>query len=216
MLLWPHDLWPKGFQPLGLYPDDARRYEVMRYVAGGNDVLVAAVAPGTQEQLITGADNSDEQYYVRARNRINLADRDPIQPDLRRIAFDDDGDLILPPPGPCRNLQLIALAGGEVKAQWTQDSATRFGQPAAVAFNFYVATGATPIDFDTVTTTSTSTGRPRSQSLGTFADATTVRCVVRAVSAQGVEETNTVEASVVADASAPDAVTALTLEVTPG
>jgi hypothetical protein len=53
----------------------------------------------------------------------------------------------------------------------------------------------------------------REASLGTFADGTTVRAVVRAVSAAGAQELNEIEASVVADALAPDAVTTLTLEV---
>ena len=77
-----------------------------------------------------------------------------------------------------------------------------------------MATGATPIDFTTVSATSSGGGRPVSQALGTFAHGTTVRAVVRAVSADGDEEAITIEASVVADALAPEAVASLSVEVT--
>lgn len=198
--------------PRGFFPDDASRYEVMRRVSGGDDVVSAVLEPGTIQASLTGVDNSDEDYYVRVYNRCNLPDQDPIELDLKRVAFDNDGDLILPVPPAPTGLSLVAGPGGLVTAKWVK--LNRRGRTNAQSFNVYFATGATPIDFTTVSATSSGGGRPVSQALGTFAHGTTVRVVVRAVSADGTEETNTIEASVVADAQAPDAVASLSVEVT--
>ena len=184
----------------------------MRRVNGSDDVLAATTEPGTTQATLTGADNSDEDYYVRVYNCRNLADQDPIELDLKRVAFDDNGDLILPVPPAPTGLSLVAGPGGLVTANWV--TLNRRGRITAQRFTVYVATGATPIDFTTVSATSSGGGRPVSQALGTFAHGTTVRAVVRAVSADGDEEANTIEASVVADALAPEAVASLSVEVT--
>lgn len=214
MLMFPTEFWPAGFWPQTLFPGDARRYEVMRRVTGGDDVLVASAGPGELQAVVAGIDNSAENFYVCAYNRVNLPDRDPIDGDLRLIAFDTEGDLIVPVPSAVRDLRLVAKAGGMVTAEWEQRS--RRGTPAAASFNVYVATEMDDVIFTTPTHAGVvSVSRPRSLSLGTFLHGTVVKTVVRAVSADGAEETNTNQATATADSQSPAAVTVTSLGATP-
>ena len=214
MMMFPADLWPAGLLPEGLTPDDASRYEVRSLDAlGGDDQLHAALLPGTTAHVYTGVDNSDRRLYVRAYNRRNLPDRDPITSDLRRAAFDGDGQLILPAPDPVSALTLIAGAGGSVVASWTH--VRRGSAPAATSFRIYVALDGAAMDLATPTQAVTSAARPTRASLGSYDHGTLVRVSVRPVSAQGAEGPATAEVTILADAQAPSAVTALQLEATP-
>ena len=206
--------WPVSRFPRGRFPDNASRYQVLRRVQPDADELVAIVPPGTLAATLTGADLSDELYYVRAVNRCGLADRDPVEPDLRRVAFDAAGTLILPAPSPVTDLSLVAAADGEVLARWTHRS--RRDAPPAATFNVYAATGGSALDFDSPTLAGLRpAGRPLTASLGPYPHGTAVRAVVRAVSESGVEEANTRESAAVADAQAPDRFAALALEIVP-
>ncbi|MEM7626583.1 MAG: hypothetical protein AAF333_13385 [Planctomycetota bacterium] len=212
-MIYSPDL-PTGYLPLGYRPDDARRYGVIRRVEGGDDELVATTEPGTLERVVEGINNSAERFYVTAVNRVDLPDRDVIDVDLRLVAFDGTGELILPVPSPVRNLRLVPGPGGQVSAEWYQRS--RGAAPAAASFNVYVATGTDPIDFAAPALAGVSPRlRSRSVELGTFAHGTLVKAVVRAVSAQGAEEANTIEAQVTADAIPPAPASLLTVETKP-
>ncbi|MEL7087524.1 MAG: hypothetical protein AAGL98_03640 [Planctomycetota bacterium] len=212
MRLFPDQFWPTGLMPQSLFPDDARRYAVLRRVVGGDDVVVATAEPGDLQHIITGLDDSADEFYIRAYNRANQADEDLARLSLRRIAFAASGALILPIPGAVRDLRLVAGPGGLVTAQWSQRS--RGADPRAASFNVYLATGTGTIDFTTPTLPGVvAGGRPRSTSLGIFAHGTAVKASVRAVSAQGAEDDNTRVAVVTADAQPPAVVTIVSAEV---
>ncbi|MEO0477752.1 MAG: hypothetical protein AAF085_17545, partial [Planctomycetota bacterium] len=118
---------------------------------------------------------------------------------LRRVAMDADNQLIPPAPNAPHGLKLTLGVNGLVTASWQHSDIN--SEADAAGFNVYLATGATPFDFDTV---NHSIDLPsKSVSLGTFADATTVRVIVRARTAGGIEETNTNETTATADALAP-------------
>ncbi|MEM6751199.1 MAG: hypothetical protein AAF612_12100 [Planctomycetota bacterium] len=204
---------PAGFDRRGLRPDFTSRYEVVaREVA--TDTVLATAAPDASSALVTGADGSDRRVYVRVVNAAGLADRDPALFDLRRVAFDGDGQLILPVPLAPAQLQLVALAGGRVEARFRGRSRRRL--PAPATFRVYVATGGDAIGYGMPTLTLAGGARALTADLGAFAHGTAVRAVVRAVSSAGAEEQNTEEAAATADAQAPAAVTSLGVEVTPG
>ncbi|MEM6392502.1 MAG: hypothetical protein AAF797_06995 [Planctomycetota bacterium] len=211
-MLAPLDYRPAGFAPEGFRPDNAARHELLRRdTRTGPDTLVASFGPGVAiSQVVTGTPNSEAFYWVRVVNRCGTPDADAVARRLRRVAFDDQGELILPVPNAPRALALSLYAGGGVRARWRYVGTFEETPPAG--FLVYVATGSTPHDFNAPAHT---VGAARSgiQDLGTFPDGTVVRVVVRSRSAEGAIEDNTVEVTTVADATAPAPVLASELEV---
>ena len=218
MMMFPADLWPAGLLPEGLTPDDASRYEVLRHADGQ---LLAAVLPGSSSAVVTGPSGSTAEVFVRVFNRVNLPDHDNELFDLRRIAFDDQGDLLQPAPAPPRNLQLTPGPGGRITATWQHRGATFGGLPAPAEFRVYTAVAPASIDYAAagLTVAAPPYAGSTSADLGTFAHGSQVRVVVRAATAAelgGVEDTNTDEAVAIADATAPATAVVTRLEVVAG
>lgn len=212
MMLAPLDFTPAGFDPEGFEPDNAARHELLRRdTPDGADSLVAVFGPGVAiSQVVTDAPGSVAYYHLKAYNRCGTPDDFGVARGLRRVAFDDQGNLILPVPNAPRALALELYAGGGVRARWRYQGTFEETPPAA--FLVYVATGATPHDFSTPTHTLPA-ARSSIQDLGVFADGTLVRVVVRAQSESGAIEDNQDEATITADATAPQPVQASSLEV---
>jgi hypothetical protein len=215
-VFWPQAAlyWPWRAMPQAFMPDDARRYEVYKRTAlDGADTLIATLIAGSGAYLVTGASGGVAWYWARAFTRRGIPDAESIRSKLTRVAFDSLGALVLPAPNAPTGLSIVRGSGGLMTAQWGY---SRNNEPAAVDhFDVFVATGATAMNYTAADYQVTASGGQRYQrSLGTFANGTTVRCVVRSVAASAASETNTTEASAVADALGPDAVAAMTVEVT--
>lgn len=216
-LAWPAHTWPVRAWPEFAWPEDARAYRLYRLADPDDDPasaeLVAELAPGIDQVTIEGEPDSEAWYFPRAVSRLGREDDEPVMSKLKRIAFDAAGELIEPVPNAPIGLVVEQLAGGAMRAAWSYESYRQAIAPAI--FNVYVATAATPIDFDAAPAHQVSaTGRRRyTADLGTFGHDTLVRIVVRAASATGAEEPNTTEAEATADAEAPAAPNAITTEV---
>lgn len=170
--------------------------------------LVAELDNEDLSYTITGLEaDSIAYYYVEAVSHCGVESVANIASRLRRVATDSDNALIEPAPNAPYALELVRGEGGTVTATWQHRNAN--GEATAAGFNVYVATGEDAFDYETVDFAVGS--GVRSQLLGTFADTTTVRCVVRARTDEGIEETNTTAATAIATATAPDAPTSLTI-----
>ncbi len=179
-------------------------------------VLLASVPAGTASYDMTGLANGSIRYaHVKAVSACDVEDDDAVgKRKLVRVEIDDNGDLVGAVPNRPIQLRLERLASGRIVAEWTYHDAGQSIEPSA--FNVYVATGSSAFDFDTPThTVSYLKGKQSfSQDLGTFADGTQVRVVVRARSSANNEESNQVTATATSDATAPDAPSSLTVQVT--
>ena len=179
------------------------RYEVYRRdTMSGADTLVGMTADDIQTFTVRGlAADSVAYYWVRAVSGCGVRDIDPVANRLRQAALDGSADLIAPTPNAPYNLRLPLRAGGHVTARWAYIG--RDAEADASQFFVYVATGEDDISYTTPTHTVSTVKRDNTQDLGTFADATVVKCAVRAATAADLAETNTVEATATADATAP-------------
>ncbi len=203
---YPPSYVPVGFWPGGYLPtaSAAGVYHVISQPTpdiGAIKTTLAVLPAGTTQYLLSGTPNSEQWVYIRAVNACGVPDADPIRPKLRRVAFDASGNLIPDAPNAPKGLRLSVGAGGLVAARWTYIPTGQMAPPSA--FNVYVTTGALPFDYNTPAATVPATGAREYSYSDTFADGTTVRVVVRAVSAAGGEESNTAEVSTIADAQAP-------------
>lgn len=185
-------------------------YEIWtRATRSAASTFVDAVPDDTLSYTLTGLTADSVGYYhIEAVNGCNV--RSVLSPSsrLRRVAMDGDNQLIAPAPNAPFAIVLTLGAGGAVAATWQHNNTN--AEATAAGFNIYVATGVDAFDYDTVDHAVASS--VRSQALGTFANATVVRVVIRARTSGGVEETNTTEATTTADAAAP----AQPVTVTPG
>lgn len=211
-MLWrPPQFRPVGWRPRDFRPSDARSYWLyQRPSPTGPDTVLAVLAPGTDEYELSGDPNSEVYVYPRTMSRCGVFDNEPIPPKIQRVAFDGNGDLILPVPNAPTGLRVVPLAGGELEARWGYASS---GQAAAPAqFNVYRSTdgGAT---FALVESVSATGARRYSHSVGTFAHEQLVIVRVRAASADGAEEQNTADVAAIADAEAPAAPQGMSWEV---
>jgi|GEM_PF-3156173 len=182
-----------------------------RTTIDGADTLIATISSIHQQQVLTGFSNESVQWiHVKAVSRCGVEDAEPIR--LKLIAFDADGNLILPVPSAPLGLRLDCGADGLVTARWTY---LTNGQGAAPAlFNVYVAVDADEIDLLNPTDTVTfSAARNFILSLGTFDHDQVVKVIVRSEAASGAEERNEIEVSTTADAQAPTPATAMQVEV---
>ncbi len=177
-----------------------------RETRSGVSSFVEAVPDTVLTYTVTGLlANSIQYFHIEAVSECGI--RSVLSPitRLRRVAMDADNELIPPTPNAPYGVKLTLRAGGGITASWQHSDDN--GEADAASFNVYVATGATAMDYTTPDhTVSVPT---QSQDLGTFANDTIVRVVVRAVTSGGDEETNTTEYSATADAAAPDAPTEL-------
>lgn len=163
--------------------------------------LVAEVEPDTLSYTLTGqASSSSLLYYVNAVSACGVESTISAVSRLRRVAFDGDANLIQPAPNAPHALKLTTGEGGLVTAAWNFNNNNAEAETAG--FNVYVATGEDSFDYGTPDFVIDNTFT-RSQALGTYANGTTVRCVIRAFAATGVEETNTTAATTTAVADAP-------------
>lgn len=197
----------------GAYRAGAGLYELYRRdTPSGADTLVTTL-PGYKltHSLTDLLADSVGYYMVRAVSPCGVRDTDPVVNRFRRVAMDGSANLIDPAPNAPINLRLVQGPAGLVTARWAYRAINE--EAAAAKFHVYVATGASAISYTTPDYTLTSVGLDNSQSLGTFANGTAVKCVVRAVTAGDVEETNTTEATGTADAAAPAVPSALTATV---
>ncbi|MEM1445139.1 MAG: hypothetical protein AAGF84_03730 [Planctomycetota bacterium] len=194
---------PVGFRPNR--PNDASRIEVLRRdTAQGADTLVETLPANATQTLVTGPSNTDRNIRTRRFNACGLGDLDDARVRQQRLAFDGDGNLILPAANGPIDLQLVAGPAGLVTARWRYRRTRTL--PVAVEWRAYVATDADPMSLVTPTATRTGSARGRLQlSLGTFTHDTLVRAVVVSVTDQGVVCPVGDEASVTADAQAPTA-----------
>jgi len=183
-----------------------------RLLPDAESVFVAFVPAGTEEYVATGFSAGSEQwFFVKAVSRCDVEDDEPIR--LRRVAFDSLGNLILAVPNAPIGLSLECGAAGAITASFSYITNNQEAEP--VRFNVYVATGSSAFNFASPTAQVTYTQRYRySASLGTFADLTTMRVIVRAEAAGPAEEKNLNEVTAIADAAAPDPALALEVEVT--
>jgi len=204
--------WRVIGDPLGVVTFPRQGYHVyQRPTRNATDTLVAIVPANVATVDLDGyADGSEQFVQARAVSRCGVEDTAGLR--LRRVAFGDVGDLILPTPNPPVGLKLERGADGEVNAVWAYRTDR---QPAAPAqFNVYVATGVASIDYGSIDHTVTASGARRyTKSLGTFPDGTQVRCGVRSQAASGAEDPNRATAVTVADALAPDPAQELTVGV---
>lgn len=183
-------------------------YEIWRRDSlSGTSVFVDAVPDTDLSYTLTGLTADSVGYYhIEAVTECNV--RSTLSPSsrLRRVAMDGSNQLIPPAPNTPYALDLTLGAGGAVTVTWQHNNTN--AEANAEGFNIYVATGATAFDYNTVNHAVAAS--IRSQNLGTFADGTIVRVVIRARTSAGDEETNTNEVITTADASAPTAPTTVT------
>ncbi|MEM6258039.1 MAG: hypothetical protein AAGI37_06960 [Planctomycetota bacterium] len=174
----------------------------------GTDQLVATLSDSTLSYTLTGLlADTEAWYYVNAVSPCGVESTIKPASRMRRVAMDATNQLIAPAPNAPHGVKLDRGPGGLVTLFWqhTNDN----GEIDAASFHVYVATGADAFDFNTPTHTINLPAR--SVGLGTFADSTTVRVVVRAVTSGSVEETNTNETTTTADAAAPVPPASITL-----
>jgi hypothetical protein len=127
-------------------------------------------------------------------------------PQRVRVRTDGTGAVPSPVPGAPRGLRVDPRAGGVLRVQWTHAVTGHDAQ--AALFNVYHNNGTGAIDYDTPL--ATVTARAAMAGLGiyeyvtaAYVDGTTVQFGVRAESAAGDEELNTVTAAGTADATGP-------------
>ncbi|MEM6505414.1 MAG: hypothetical protein AAF711_08095, partial [Planctomycetota bacterium] len=174
----------------------------------GTDQLVATLSDSTLSYTLTGLlADTEAWYYVNAVSPCGVESTIKPASRMRRVAMDATNQLIAPAPNAPHGVKLDRGPGGLVTLFWqhTNDN----GEIDAASFHVYVATGADAFDFNMPTHTINLPAR--SVGLGTFADSTTVRVVVRAVTSGSVEETNTNETTTTADAAAPVPPASITL-----
>lgn len=193
--------------------DIVPRYEVYR-----RDTIIGAdtrvgIMPADELTFTIGglAADSVGWYWVNPVTACGVGNTQGVARRLRQAALDGSADLIPPSPNAPYGLALTPGAGGQVTATWRYraDGA----EADAAKFFVYVAEGAAAFDFNTPTHTVEAVRVTNTQDLGAFADGTTVRCVVRAATSADVAETNTTEATAVADATAPAAPVTIVTEV---
>lgn len=171
--------------------------------------LVAEVEPDVLSYTVNGlAADSTALYYINAVSACGVESTISAASRMRRVAMDGASQLIEPAPNAPYALKLTTGEGGQVTAAWQFNNANAEADTAG--FNVYVATGEDAFDFNTPNFVIDNT-ITRSQDLGSFANATAVRCVVRAVAATSVEETNTTEVATTAVANAPDPPTTISI-----
>lgn len=201
----------------GLEGGPAPGYRVYRRsTVDGALTLATSTSADVLDVAVAGDSPSEAWYTVRAVTPCGVEDLDPAGPKQVRVAFDGDGDLLLPAPNAPIELALIRYAGGGLKATWAYSPRNEAVAPAEFELFVDDAGGGSPsFDYATPDHTVTYTGaRYFEQDLGTFADALVVRVAVRAVSAAGTSDLNTAYAERAADASAPAAptITSATVE----
>lgn len=191
-------------------------YQVIsRDTTDGADTFLGAVPAGTVAFTLAGLSADSTRYYwIKPVSACGVGNGQAVARRLRRVAMDGAANLIAPAPNAPFGLQLTPGAGGQITATWRYRA--EGAEAAADKFEVFLATGPDPFDFDTPTHTVSRVGVSNTQDLGTFADGTTVRCVVRALTQGDVAETNTTEATVAADATAPAAPVTLSAEVISG
>ena len=192
----------------------ASRYEIFkRDAVDGEDTLVATVPAAQLTYTVTGlAADSVGYYWIRPVTRCDVGNSQAIARRLRRVALDGAGNLIPPAPNAPFGLQLTAGPDGQVTATWRYRGAG--AEAVADRFFIYVAVGASALDFSSATDAVIGVRASNSFDLGTFQDGQIVRCAVRAATADNVYEGNTVEATTVADRTAPAAPDTIVAEVT--
>ena len=184
-------------------------YEIYRRdTLSGESVFVDAVDSATLSYTVTGlVADSIAYYHIEAVSECGVRSELQVTARLRRVAMDGSNQLIPPAPNAPHGLTLKQRAGGQVIAFWRHSNGN--GEVDVANFNIYVATGVDPFNF---TTPAYTVGKAvLKQDLGSFANGTTVRVVVRAEDTAGTEETNTNEATTAADAAAPPAPASLSL-----
>lgn len=181
-----------------------------RALIDGADEFIAFVPAGTEQFLATGLPDSEQWFHVKALTRCGVEDIEPVR--IKRVAFDADGNLILPVPNAPIGLTVVCGASGAMSARWMYIPNSQGAAPAL--FNVYVGTDEDDVDLlDPVETVAYSGSRVFTASLGTFDHGTVVHVIVRAEAASGAEERNVTTASGIADAEAPTPATALDVEV---
>ena len=183
-----------------------------RWARDGADELLTTVAAGLGTVTLTGMAAGSRQWLsVRAVSAQGVIDGGPVR--LVRAAFDGSAELIPSVPNQPSGLALTCGAGGAVTASWRYDAT---GQEVAPSkFHVYVAQNGAAFNFASPLVIVGYAAAPsHSTGLGAFADGTLVRCVVRAVSADDVEDQNQAEAVTWARAAiAGGAVDAIEAEV---
>lgn len=171
--------------------------------------LVDEVEDDVLSYTLTGLlANSEAYYYVNTVSGCGVESTISASSRMRRVAMDGDNELIPPTPNAPTGLNLTAGEAGEVTAAWRHSNGS--AEADVAGFNVYVATGEDAFDYDTQDFVIDTPATTR-LSLGSFANGTTVRCVVRAKTAAGIEETNTTAATTTAVAAAPEAPSAITV-----
>ena len=120
-----------------------------------------------------------------------------------RAAFDAAGDLIPSRPNVPTNLRVEREAGGTFRLRWTYSEADEEVSPAA--FEVYADNGAGTVDYETAVAIVPFVARRfhYERASGAFAHGTKVKWSVRAVSAAGVNDANTIVVAAVAVAEGP-------------
>lgn len=116
---------------------------------------------------------------------------------VHTLTTDADGAPLGPAPNPPINVTAAPQAGGKILLAW--QTSPRGEAARAASFHIYHDDGSGTVDFSEPLA---STVR-RSYLTDAYADGTTVKFVVRAVSADDVEEANTNTVSATADAAGP-------------
>jgi len=206
----PDNLRPDGFRPKAVQaPEGYLVFSQPSQDASAVKTELAHLVPGTTQYTVTGAAGSQVWVYVVAVTPCAVGDTDPIRPKLVRVAFDALGALILPVPNAPIALTLTPGPAGLVTANWAYKKLAQ--EVAPDSFNIYTTTDANPFNFTTPAGSVAFTSR--ASFAANFTHGQLARFVVRAVSAAGTEEANTIEAQATADTQAPAAPTDLTLEL---
>lgn len=207
--------WRAIGDPLGYCPMPLQGYNIIkRDIDGGADQLVMIKVAGSTTAVVTGMPSSSiKHFHVRAISPCGVIDVEPIR--QKRVEFDGSGNIVLPAPNPPFGLTLHLGLAGKVIATWTYSAANQDVPPEV--FDVYVAQDAAAFNFGAATATENYNAGKRaySKDLGTFADLTLVKVVVRskAAVAAGVEEGNHIMVQIRADDAAPDVPQSLEVSV---
>jgi hypothetical protein len=163
-----------------------------RWGRDGADELLTTVAAGLGTVTLAGMAAGSRQWLsVRAVSAQGVIDGGPVR--LVRAAFDGSAELIASAPNAPSGLTLAAEAGGVVRASWRYDATRQ--EVAPTKFHVYVAQGDAAVNFTSpLVIVGYASAQSHSTGLGSFADGTLVRCVVRSVSEDDVEDQNQAEA----------------------
>lgn len=122
---------------------------------------------------------------------------------VRRFETDGNGNWLGPQPNQPQNVSVRRLAGGVFKVRWTYSPVGQ--ETAPVSFRLYNGENGSPINYSEAV--ATVAYRPGRHYYGyesvAFADGVEVDWAVRAVSAEGREDSNVLAAAARADASGP-------------